>query len=68
MVYNIKKSEELFKLKLSVVCAHGIETHSEVGWVKREFSVTLFFLEVKMDKELDNIVSFKFIYFLDSRK
>ena len=28
MVYNIKKSEELFKLKLSVVCAHGIETHS----------------------------------------
>ena len=29
MVYNIKKSEELFKLKLSVVCDHGIETHSE---------------------------------------
>ena len=31
MVYNIKKSEELFKLKLSVVCAHGIETHSVSG-------------------------------------
>ena len=33
MVYNIKKSEELFKLKLSVVCDHGIQTHSAHGAV-----------------------------------
>ena len=64
MVYNIKKSEELFKLKLSVVCVHGIETHSAINQVFLErltapTAVKNMFLQFFMQKK-------QFVYKLSS--